>query len=153
MLEESKVVETDAIKQERQTLRTEIGKLIVSHLYIERTQDGKDGRAEAIDDLEIQDDEDVDYELRMGELMEKRNSMALTANKRLLEPSPPEDLSSPRISARSLRAGAAQPAASPTSEDAAARASPRGVTAQLPGGVQTMLDMKEDNLLFKAEKG
>jgi len=135
MLEERWEFESDKAKQERQQLRAELGKLIVNHLYLQRVV-GREGEDEEIDNLEIPDDEEVDYELRMRDIMDPTNSV---------------ELSMKRLTA---------PEASSTREitpDTAGTFNPRAATigtlsAPPPIQPKTLLDMKEESLIHKAEK-
>merc|ERR1712224_943361 len=72
-------------KAERAQLRRELGKLLVDNMYIRRLNVGDDeSRENEIDDLELQDDEDLEYELRMRDIMENTTSSDLSVKQKLL---------------------------------------------------------------------
>lgn len=83
MLEDPKAAEFQG-KQDRLKVRRELGKAIVDHLYLRRSSD-KDGVGEDIDHLELPEDEDIDYELRMRDFMDPKNVTVLNAKKRLMD--------------------------------------------------------------------
>jgi hypothetical protein len=143
MLEERHDYETDKAKQERQELRAEMGKLIVSHLYVQRVAD-KDGNSEVLDHLEIPEDEEVEYELCMRDIMDPSNSSELSVKKRLL------GAESGAFSPELLGGGppAASPPGGPGPGAAPAAMSSLGAASQ----PKTLLEMKESSLLHKAEK-
>jgi hypothetical protein len=130
MLEDQKNFDSEADKVERQQLRCELGKLIVDHLYLIRVNNG-DGTAqeEVIDDLDPGDDDDdeIEYELRMRDMMDSSLSADLTVKQKLLnvtgEPQSPLGQAGARL------------------DDAPELSGPR-----------TILDMKETSLIYKAEK-
>jgi len=131
MLEEANSYHTDADKAERQKLRTEIGKLIVSHLYLRR-RIAKNEDEEVVDDLELHEEEDVEYELRMREVMDPSNATAFSSKMALLDEA--------RDGRGTISIENSQSLAGPEFGDAA---------AAMP---KSLLDVSEENLLFKAEQ-
>jgi len=73
----------DDVKQDRQQLRVDMGKLIVDHMYL-HPLGRKAGDTENIDNLELAEGEDVDYELRMRDIMDSSKSVHLNATQQLL---------------------------------------------------------------------
>mmetsp|Transcript_45190 Transcript_45190/g.144740 ORF Transcript_45190/g.144740 Transcript_45190/m.144740 type:complete len:2710 (-) Transcript_45190:80-8209(-) len=137
MLEECREMEPDHVKHERQVLRAEMGRLIIDHVYVARVTD-QEGKGEELDHVELNDGEEVDYELQMRDIMDSSNAAHLTAKKRLLEF---DDASLPQEC--SLDSGGSLMSNGPIDE-------PIGHSvAQLP---RSLLDTKEDALVLKAEK-
>lgn len=148
MLEDGLEMESDYAKQERQTLRAELGRLIVDHLYLQRTSDW-DGQGDEIDDLEFRDDEEVDYVLRMRDIMDSSNSAQLTAKRKLL--------AADNQDAPALRGGPTGVQSIASASMTSLRTLPLAVLSQepIPPRVEqpkTLLDMKEDALVHKAQK-
>merc|ERR1719424_1606981 len=126
ILEESNDTES---MEERHTLKQEMGKLIVDHLYLTKLGD-KGG--EPLDDKGTPDDEDVDYELRMRDIMVASNAAHLSIKKKLLETASAADTKPKPMEVASF---------------ASLTAKPKDDLAPM-----TLLQMKEDNLLYKSEK-
>jgi hypothetical protein len=144
MLEESHRPESDADKQERQQLRSELGKLIVDHLYLVRinAQEGEE-EEEEVDNIEQQgEEEEIEYELRMRDMMDSALSADLTVKQKLLE----EDGGNFAGSSKLLNSTGLPAIADDESESSATCESVR------LSGPRTLLDMKDDSLLYKAEK-
>jgi len=147
MIEECREIEPDHVKQDRQLLRSELGKMIVDHLYLQRGSG--DGAGEELDQVELPEGEEVEYELRMRDIMDSSNSALLTAKRRLLE-----------FNDGPMGLGAHQQSMDSQGSMASARDFPLG----LPSGIddmvspaagqqpRTLLDTKEEAVLFKAEK-
>jgi hypothetical protein len=118
---------------ERQTLRSEFGKLIVDNLYLTRQSD-RDGMAEPIDHLNIGSDESVEYTLRMRDIMVPSNSAELSRSQKLMD-TPPGSPSRP-VTRDGVPGGFTQ-----DRDD-----EPES------GGLGSLIDMKEENLLHKSER-
>ncbi|CAK0804409.1 unnamed protein product [Prorocentrum cordatum] len=130
MLEDQKNFDSEADKVERQQLRCELGKLIVDHLYLVRVNGGEGAaQEEVIDDLDPGDDDDdeIEYELRMRDMMDSSLSADLTVKQKLLNVT------------REQRSPSGQAVA-------------RLDDAPEVSGPRTILDMKESSLIYKAEK-
>mmetsp|Transcript_65380 Transcript_65380/g.202512 ORF Transcript_65380/g.202512 Transcript_65380/m.202512 type:complete len:359 (-) Transcript_65380:263-1339(-) len=119
MLEDCNEMEHESVKYERQQKRAELGKLIVDHLFLQRLID-KEGNTEEIDDMEMPDDTEVEYELRMRDIT---------------------DGSLPSEAAKLTQHALTDAGGSVSAEEVAAMGMPR-----------TLMDMREDNLLYKGEK-
>lgn len=147
MLEECRHGEPDDVKRERQTLRAELGQLIVDHLYISRMNET--GAMEVIDHVELPDDEEVEYELRMRDILHSKNSADLTIKKKLRDTGAEAIIKSGSGSAsRSL-----PPRPGPSVLDLAEREEQKKPSsAREAGEPKTLLELKEDNLLHKAER-
>mmetsp|Transcript_20146 Transcript_20146/g.35774 ORF Transcript_20146/g.35774 Transcript_20146/m.35774 type:complete len:2724 (+) Transcript_20146:77-8248(+) len=132
MLEEASTYHTDAEKTERQKLRTEVGKIIVNHLYLRRKMEQNE-EEEVIDDLELLEEEDVEYQLRMREIMDPSNVASLSSKTALLDEA--RESRGTISLENSLTAG-------PELGDSV-------VLAAMP---KTLLEMSEEHLLFKGEQ-
>jgi len=145
MLEECHETEHDSAKYERQQLRAELGKMIVDHLFLQRVID-VDGDTEELDDLELADDDEMFYELRMRDIMDSSHSADLTVKKKLLTMAADQAvleevaLSSPASSLRP-QLGESRTISTTASQKPLA-----------PGVPHSLVDLKEDNLLHKGEK-
>lgn len=122
MLEECTEMESDEARSDRQRLRAELGKLIFDNVYLVR-QDDKEGLQEFLDEAE--EDEDVDYELRMHDIMIPSNAALLTVKRRLLE----------------------TPSGSPPTP-----AGDEGRGELDPMQPKSLLQMAEENLIYKLDK-
>jgi len=147
MLEECREMEPDHVKSDRQQLRSELGKMIVDHLFLQRGYD-HDGFGEEIDHLEVPEGEEIEYELKMRDIMDSSNSALLTAKRRLLE-----------FQDSSLGWGGHQQSIESQGSMASGRSLPLGLPSsfdELPASPaerpRTLLDTKEEAVLFKAEK-
>jgi hypothetical protein len=152
MLEERREYESDNAKQERQELRAEMGKLIVSHLYVQRLGDKEGLSGEVLDNLEIAEDEELEYELCMRDIMDPSNSSELSVKKRLLGGT--ADLSASGAPSPDQLGGSPTRALLPTAGASAASTSARGPSSGLGATAQpfSLLEMRESSLLHKAEK-
>merc|ERR1719215_1607047 len=135
--------------EERQNLRAELGKLIVDHLFLRRASD-VDGLGEELDDMIFPETEDVEYELKMRDIMDKSNSSQLTAKRKLLA------VSDRAMGLSQHSVASSRGMASPTS-DTDLRALQAGLVEEQPTPPQvtkpkTLLDTKEEALVHKAEK-
>jgi len=132
MLEDQKNFDSEADKVERQQLRCELGKLLVNHLYLVRVNSGEGtAQEEVVDDLDPgddDDDEEIEYELRMRDMMDSSLSADLTVKQKLVNVT--MEQRSPLGQAGGTRF-----------DDAPELSGPR-----------TILDMKETSLIHKAEK-
>jgi len=124
MIEES-YEPNEAEKQQRSDLRSELGKLVVDHIYVQRTGDV---HGEEIDHLQFPEEE-VDYELKMREIMSVPKSSDLSVKQQLMN----------------------------TAHDVEAEGSrsltlaPQSLSARGPNP-KTLLDMGEEHLVHKTEK-
>eukprot|EP00931_Biecheleriopsis_adriatica_P037375 TRINITY_DN21430_c0_g3_i1.p1 TRINITY_DN21430_c0_g3~~TRINITY_DN21430_c0_g3_i1.p1 ORF type:complete len:2799 (-),score=680.31 TRINITY_DN21430_c0_g3_i1:45-8354(-) len=84
MLEEASSYHDDEEKKERHKLRTELGKIIVDHLYLRKRLEGP-GDEEIMDDVELMEGEDVEYQLRMRDIMDSSNTSSLSSKLALLD--------------------------------------------------------------------
>jgi len=152
MLDESTEIENEHAKQERQVLRQELGKLIVDHVYLRRSSD-TDGHGEELDELQFPEDEEVDYEMKMRDIMDPNNSAQLAAKRKLLTSGYGQQQSSKyEGNVRGLRSLA--DAGSPMAQQ---RAQTLSITAKEdaahPASMpRSLLDTNEDALVHKAEK-
>jgi len=117
-------------KQDKITMRTELGKLIVDHLYLRRQSD-TDGLGEQLDDLQFPEDEAVDYELHLKDIVDASKSHQTVARNRLREVT-----------------GGPGGHAGPLTEQTLAKPEPPS-PANRP---KSLLDTNEDALVHKAEK-
>jgi len=140
MLEESNNYHDDTEKQERQKLRTELGKLIVSHLYLRRRTDNEEEyEDEVLDDLDLHETEDVDYQLKMHDTMDSSHASVFSSKRALLD------------EARS--AGVGEDLFEGIEEDGEVDGA--GTKAHLGKAVaqpRTLLEIDEEHLLFKTEQ-
>jgi len=145
MLEEYHETEHDSAKYERQQLRAELGKMLVDHLFLQRVID-IDGNTEELDDLELADDDDMSYELRMRDIMDSSNSADLTVKKKLLTMD-----ADPAVTEQAAQSGTSSSFRPRLGESRAiSMASSQKPLAQ--GVPRSLVGLKEDNLLHKGEK-
>lgn len=136
MLEESNTYHDDTEKQERQKLRTELGKLIVSHLYLRRRADEEEEEEEVLDDVEFHETEDIDYQLKMHEIMDSSHTAVFSSKRALLD------------EVRDAGIGEDDLEGDEEADDIGAKAHV-GTAASQP---RTLLEIDEEHLLFKAEQ-
>jgi hypothetical protein len=131
MLEDSKEMEDNIVKQERQKLRAEIGQMIVNSIYLTRTDEFRNTYEF---NEKVDDDDEVEYDLRMRDIMVPSRAAELSVKKKLMEDTPPASpLNSPQYRAK---AGGVQQQAQ--DEDLSKP--------------KSLLQMPEVNLLYKVEK-
>merc|ERR1712157_528727 len=135
---------------ERHQLRAEMGKMIVDHLYLQRVVD-KEGNSEDIDHPEFPDDEEVEYELRMRDIMDSSKSSELTIKKKLLT-SPMESNTTQERGLASMMSDTTSIVSHRSLPPAAAIGDDASIPALASAQPRTLLDLKEENLLYKAEK-
>jgi len=140
MIDDNQLNGTEDDRKQRTQLRAELGKLIVDHCYLQRIGD-REGSFEEIDQLELPDDEDVEYELRMRDIMDTAKSTDLSIKQRLLRTVddiasvPEDDKTRPRQLPPLVVAKM-----------------PQAITDHPKQGPKTLLDISEEHLLHKAEK-
>jgi len=147
MIEDTYINMTDNDHRERSKLRQELGKLIVDHLFLMRV--GDSGNAgEVVDDEEMPEGEEVEYELQMRDIMASATSSDLSMNQKTLASA--HELH-PEESKHLQSIGADTPTAPLSMHPAQAgqQSGPLVVNAPV---AKTLIDMTEDDLLHKAEK-
>jgi len=150
MLEECRTIEPDRVKQERQQLRADLGKMIVDALYLVWAQ-GTENQGEELDHLELPEEEEIDYELRMRDIMDPANAAQLSARRFLLT-EVVDDIGGAGpwgIGGESSMDSMGSARSLPQLEDA--RGAPSAVAAAL-SAPKTLLDTKHEALVHKAEK-
>jgi len=152
MLEECRSIEPDRVKQERQQVRAELGKLIVDALYLVRAQ-GTEDQGEELDPLELPEEEEVQYELRMRDVMDPANAAQISARRFLLAEA--DNSSSSIAGPWGIRGNEGHMA----SVDSMASARSLGAeddgalaTAAALSAPKSLLDTKHEALVHKAEK-
>jgi hypothetical protein len=125
--------------------REELGKLVVDNCYLVKPAENARDQ-EILDHFEVPEDEDVDYELRLRDVVDTTSSTDLTTKKKLL------------LSARTPKAVEGDGGAAPVSR---ALASTAGATAPLPktpldkeehGEPKSLLNMSEEHLVHRDQK-
>jgi len=132
-------------KRDRSKLRAELGKLIVDHLYLSKVGDQL---GEAIDDQEFPDGEEVEYQLRMRDIMSNANSAELSIKQKTLDSAHelfPE-------TSRALTSIGTDTPAPPDGTHRAQRSQEVGPETKHPLVPKTVIEMTDDHLLHKAEK-
>merc|ERR1712187_262402 len=104
----------------------------------------REGYSEVLDNIEVPEEDDMDYELCMRDIMDSSNSLELSVKKRLLS----EDT---HLGATSPDAAEGSPRVKDPASPSSSRIS-RALAPSVWGQPKTLLEMKESSLLHKAEK-
>jgi hypothetical protein len=127
-----------------QVNREELGKLVVDNCYLVKPSENSRDQ-DVLDHIEVPEDEDVDYELRLKDVVDTTSSTDLTTKKKLL------------LSARTPKAVESDVVISSSSKDSVATATGQtgGKTpldASEHGEPKSLLDMSEEHLVHRDQK-
>eukprot|EP00746_Dinoflagellata_sp_MGD_P161943 gnl/MRDRNA2_/MRDRNA2_89295_c0_seq1.p1 gnl/MRDRNA2_/MRDRNA2_89295_c0~~gnl/MRDRNA2_/MRDRNA2_89295_c0_seq1.p1 ORF type:complete len:1661 (-),score=392.23 gnl/MRDRNA2_/MRDRNA2_89295_c0_seq1:298-5280(-) len=124
--------------------REELGKLVVDNCYLVKPSENTRDQ-EVLDHIEVPEDEDVDYELRLKDVVDTTSSTDLTTKKKLL------------LSARTPKAVESDSAAS-TGKESLSLSKSSAAPAKTPldaaehGEPKSLLEMSEEHLVHRDQK-